>query len=172
MPDEDEREHWRKVFDQIGQELKIGFCWQTALPNKIYDSYFPDIHELEPIFSLKNATFINLQPTECEQQLLAAEKDFNINIFRPRNIDLFNDLDRVAALISECDIVIGPMTAVISMAGAVGTHCYGLNLHPDWTCLGTDIQPWTPRMTCKYRGHADSWKIVMEEIAGEISASI
>jgi len=27
-------------------------------------------------------------------------------------------------------------------------------------------------MTCKYRGHADSWKIVMEEIAGEISASI
>ena len=172
VPDEDERAHWRKVFEQIGQKLKIGFCWQTALPNKIYDSYFPDIHELEPIFSLKNATFINLQPTECEQQLLAAEKDFNINIFRPRNIDLFNDLDRVAALISECDIVIGPMTAVISMAGAVGTHCYGLNLHPDWTCLGTDIQPWTPRMTCKYRGHADSWKIVMEEIAGEISASI
>ena len=170
VPDENEREHWRKVFEQIGQELKIGFCWQTALPSKIYDNYFPDIHELEPIFALKNANFINLQPTECEQQLLAAEKDFNINIFRPRNIDLFNDLDRVAALISECDIVIGPMTAVISMAGAVGTHCYGLNLHPDWTCLGTDIQPWTPRMTCKYRGHADSWKIVMEEIAGEISA--
>ena len=56
-------------------------------------------------------------------------KSFNITIFRPTNIDMFNELDRVAALISECDIVIGPMTAVISMAGAVGTKCYGLSLH-------------------------------------------
>ena len=168
VPDEKEQEHWRRLFQQIGAELKIGFCWQTALPSKTYDNYFPDLDELAPIFSLKNATFINLQYTDCEQQLQAAENDFNINIFRPPNIDLFNELDRVAALISECDIVIGPMTAVLSMAGAVGTRCYGLNLHPDWTCLGTETQPWTPRMTCKYRGHSDSWKVVIEEIAEEI----
>lgn len=172
VPDENERAHWRKIFQQIGAELKIGFCWQTALPSKTYDSYFPDLNDLDPIFSLKNATFINLQSTDCEQQLQAAEKEFDISIFRPPDIDMFNELDRVSALISECDIVIGPMTAVISMAGAVGTRCYGLNLHPDWTCLGTDTQPWTPRMTCRYRGHSDSWKIVIEEIAKEIKASI
>jgi len=172
VPDENERAHWKKIFEQIRSELKIGFCWQTALPSKTYDNYFPDLNELGPIFSLKNATFINLQYTDCEQQLQAAEDDFNVNIFRPPNIDLFNELDRVAALISECDIVIGPMTAVISMAGAVGTKCYGLNLHPDWTCLGTDRQPWTPRMTCKYRGHSDSWRMVIEEIAEEIKTSI
>ena len=172
VPDENERAYWREVFEKIGQELKIGFCWQTALPSKTYDSYFPDLHELGPIFALKNATFVNLQYTDCEQQLQAAEKDFNITIFRPTNIDMFNELDRVAALISECDIVIGPMTAVISMAGAVGTKCYGLSLHPDWTCLGTDKQPWTPRMTCKYRGHSDSWRIIIEEITEEIRASI
>ena len=172
VPDENERAHWRKVFEEIGQELKIGFCWQTALPSKTYDSYFPDLHELGPIFALKNATFVNLQYTDCEQQLQAAENDFNIPIFRPTNIDMFNELDRVAALISECDIVIGPMTAVISMAGAVGTKCYGLSLHPDWTCLGTDKQPWTPHMTCKYRGHSDSWRIIIEEITEEIRASI
>ena len=61
MPDENERAHWRKILQQIGAELKIGFCWQTALPSKTYDSYFPDLNELDPIFSLKNATFINLQ---------------------------------------------------------------------------------------------------------------
>ena len=168
VPDENEQEHWRKIFQQIGAELKIGFCWQTALPSKKYDSYFPDLNDLDPIFSLKNVTFINLQYTDCEQQLQAAEKEFDISIFRPPDIDMFNELDRVSALISECDIVIGPMTAVISMAGAVGTRCYGLNLHPDWTCLGTETQPWTPRMTCKYRGHADSWEVVIEEIAEEI----
>ena len=73
VPDENERAHWRKVFEKIEHGLKIGVCWQTALPSKIYDSYFLDIHELAPIFSLKNATFINLQPTDCEQQLLAAD---------------------------------------------------------------------------------------------------
>ena len=172
VPDENERAYWREVFEKIGQELKIGFCWQTALPSKTYDSYFPDLHEMGPIFALKNATFVNLQYTDCEQQLQAAENDFNISIFRPTNIDMFNELDRVAALISECDIVIGPMTAVISMAGAVGTKCYGLSLHPDWTCLGTDKQPWTPHMTCKYRGHSDSWRIIIEEITEEIRASI
>ena len=168
VPDENERAHWRKVFEKIGQELKIGFCWQTALPSKIYDNYFPDLLELGPIFSLKNAAFINLQYTDCEHQLQAAEKEFDISIFRPPDIDMFNELDRVSALISECDIVIGPMTAVISMAGAVGTRCYGLNLHPDWTCLGTDTQPWTPSMRCRYRGHSDSWRLVIQGIAEEI----
>ena len=27
VPDEKEQEHWRKLFQQIGAELKIGFCW-------------------------------------------------------------------------------------------------------------------------------------------------
>ena len=170
IPDTKQQEVWRKTFKQLGSKLKIGICWQTALPSKHYDDYFFDIHELEPIFSLKNSTFINLQYTECEHELKSAEENFNIKIFRPSNIDMFNELDAVAALISELDIVIGPMTAVISMAGGVGTKCFGLNLHPDWTCLGTDIQPWTPSMTCKYRGHSASWKPVMESIASEIAA--
>ena len=169
IPDTKQQEVWRKTFKQLGSKLKIGICWQTALPSKHYDDYFFDIHELEPIFSLKNSAFINLQYTECEHELKSAEENFNIKIFRPSNIDMFNELDAVAALISELDIVIGPMTAVISMAGGVGTKCFGLNLHPDWTCLGTDIQPWTPSMTCRYRGHSASWKPVMESIASEIA---
>ena len=168
VADKSKRKLWRQRLDQLGPGPKIGFCWQTALPKKMYEDYFFNIKELEPIFSLKDYQFVNLQYTECEAELQAIEKDIGINIYRPPNIDMFNELDAVAALINELDAVIGPMTSVISMAGALGTRCFGVNLHRDWTCLGTDRQPWTPSMTCFYRGHSRYWAPIIESIADNL----
>ncbi|MBT6307425.1 MAG: tetratricopeptide repeat protein [Rhodospirillaceae bacterium] len=169
-PNSSHSDIWRKRLNSLGSAKKIGFCWNTALPHKKYGDYFFSIKELAPIFSLKNFSLVNLQPTECEIELKAAEQEFGVNIYRPEEIDMFNDLDQVSALIKELDFVIGPMTAVISMAGAVGTRCFGLNLHKDWTCLGTNRQPWTPSMTCFYKETANSWRNIMIEITELINS--
>ncbi len=169
-PNSSHSDIWHKRLNSLGSTKKIGFCWNTALPHKKYDDYFFSIKELAPIFSLKKISMVNLQPTECEIELKAAEQEFGINIYRPEKIDMFNDLDQVSALIKELDFVIGPMTAVISMAGAVGTRCFGLNLHKDWTCLGTNRQPWTPSMTCFYKETANSWNPIMTKIARLINS--
>ncbi|MBH68619.1 MAG: hypothetical protein CMM58_09730 [Rhodospirillaceae bacterium] len=167
-PDPSACKMWRERLNRLGSGLKVGFCWQTALPSKMYEDYFFRIQELEPVFAIKNINLVNLQYTECENELKEVESQFGISIYRPEHIDMFNELDDVAALIHELDVVIGPMTSVISMAGAVGTRCFGVSLHPDWTSLGTDKQLWTPEMTCFYRGHSETWAHVIKSIASRL----
>ena len=150
---------------------KIGFCWNTALPNKRYGDYFFSINELNPIFSIKNSVLVNLQATDCEEELKLIEELFCIEIYRPKSIDMFNELDNVAALISQLDFVVGPFTSILSMAGAIGTRCFGLTLTKDWTALGTDDFPWNPTMTCFYKGTSNSWKPLMEIVADMIVES-
>ena len=162
---------WKEQLDRMAPGKKIGFCWNTALPNKRYGDYFFSINELNPIFSIKNSVLVNLQATDCEEELKLAEEHFGIEIYRPKSIDMFNELDNVAALISQLDFVVGPFTSILSMAGAIGTRCFGLTLTKDWTALGTDDFPWNPAMTCLYKGTAHSWKPLMEKVADMIVES-
>ncbi len=162
---------WKEQLDKMPSGKKIGFCWNTALPNKRYDDYFFSINELNPIFSIKNCVLINLQATDCEEELKLAEENFGVEIYRPKSIDMFNELDKVAALISQLDFVVGPFTSILSMAGAVGTRCFGLTLTKDWTALGTDSFPWSPAMTCFYKGTAHSWNPSMKKVADIIERS-
>ena len=164
-------EVWRKRLNRMPPGKKIGFCWNTALPNKRYDNYFFSINELRPIFSIKNSILINLQATDCEEELQRAEEHFGIEIYRPSSIDMFNELDSVAALISQLDFVVGPLTSILSMAGALGTRCFGLTLTKDWTGLGTDSFLWNPTMTCLYKETSTSWKPLMEKVADLIVGS-
>ena len=162
---------WKEQLDRMALGKKIGFCWNTALPNKRYGDYFFSINELNPIFSIKNSVLVNLQATDCEDELKLAEEHFGIEIYRPKSIDMFNELDNVAALISQLDFVIGPFTSILSMAGAIGTRCFGLTLTKDWTALGTDDFPWNPAMTCLYKGTTNSWRPLMEKVADMIVES-
>ena len=162
---------WKKQLNSMAPGKKIGFCWNTALPNKKYEDYFFPIRELAPIFSIENSVLINLQATDCEEELKVAEEHFGIEIYRPKSIDMFNELDNVAALISQLDFVVGPNTSIISMGGAVGTRTFGLTLSKGWTALGTDDFLWNPTMTCFYKGTANSWKPLMEKVADMIVES-
>ena len=171
IPNPNFSEVWRRRLNRMTSGKKIGFCWNTALPNKRYDNYFFSINELGPIFSIENSILINLQATDCEEELQRAEEHFGIEIYRPRSIDMFNELDSVAALISQLDFVVGPLTSILSMAGALGTRCFGLTLTKDWTGLGTDSFLWNPTMTCLYKETSTSWKPLMDKVADMIGES-
>ena len=163
--DPERRRVWRARFDALPHSKKIGFLWRTGLANPIYDHYFFDILTLAPIFQLADTCCVNLQYDDCEVDLLRAEKELGILLHRPPNIDLKNDLDGLAALISELDLVIGPMTSVVALSGALGTHTIGLKLCADWTELGTGHQPWTPSMHQVVKGSSRSWGEVAEDAA-------
>ena len=161
---------WQKKLKKLGPGQKVGFLWRTGLPNKIYAHYFFDILDLRTLFLLPHAQFVNLQYDECEADLQRAEQELGIDIYRPDGINLRNDLDGLSALIRELDVVIGPMTSVLAMAGAVGTRCIGMPIGLDWTSLGTDGQPWTPNMTVVYKGPDRNWKSAIEDVAAIVAA--
>jgi len=169
IPEGMERALWRKRLDQLGPGLKLGFLWRTGLASKIYAHYFFDILDFREVFALPDVRPINLQYDECEDDLRRAEDELGVLIHRPEGIDLRDDLDNLAALIAELDVVVGPMTSVLSLAGAVGTRCIGMNIGLDWTSLGTDRQPWTPSMTVIHKGSLRLWSDAMRDVAALVA---
>jgi len=170
IPATETRMAWRKKLSQLGARQKVGFLWRTGLANKVYAHHFFDILDLRALFLLPDTRLVNLQYDECEADLQRAEQELGIDIYRPESIDLRNDLDDLSALIRELDVVVGPMTSVLAMAGAVGTRCIGMNIGLDWTSLGTGQQPWTPNMTVVYKGPDRNWKSAIEDVAAIVAA--
>jgi hypothetical protein len=170
LPATNSKRSWRAKLDNLGPGLKIGFLWRSGFTNRNRAQYYFTIQHLQAVFALPRVRMVNLQYDECEEDLRLAETEFGIEIHRPEGINLRDDLDNLSALIAELDVVIGPMTSVLSLAGAVGTRCIGLNIGSDWTSLGTDYQPWTPAMSVVVKGSGRTWWDAVEDVAAMISS--
>ena len=64
--------------------------------------------------------YVNLQYGETAEELSQISSKYGLNVEQIDELDLFNDLDGLAALISACDIVISIDTAPAHLAGALG----------------------------------------------------
>ena len=88
-------------------------------------------------------------------------------------LDLLNDLEGVAALIAELDLVIAPTNTVSDLAGALGTPVWFLDLEPNWALFGAEGHAWFPRARV-YRHTLDmtNWDPVLESVARDLGLLI
>jgi len=82
------------------------------------------LEELLPILSIHNTSFINLQYGDTEQEIKRIKNSQRIEIQSINEIDNFNDIDGLAALISVCDYVVTSSNVTAHIAGALGKETY------------------------------------------------
>lgn len=99
----------------------VGLSWRSQLTNAMRNVHYLSIQELEPLFSLEGITYVNLQYDDCTEELAWVNKRYPGKIINFDELNQTDDFDGVASLMSLLDLVIGPGTAVIELAGAVGT---------------------------------------------------
>jgi capsular polysaccharide export protein len=112
--------------------------------------HYLDIDQLAPIFDNESVQFINLQYDDCSQELEWIEQTFPGKMINFSDIDQYNDLDSVAALMTCLDLVIAPATTVAELAGALGvpTWLFSNSSEIDWRKVNescTDV--WHRSMT-------------------------
>jgi len=116
-----ERElQWRALFDTF-KGRKIGVAWNGGLPNTGMKRRSLKPEDLEPIFNDKD-TFISLEYKAVPTDVLDR---YNIKSY-PRATAKGGDIDDLAALISQLDMVVTSCTTVVYIAGALGIPCYVL----------------------------------------------
>ena len=164
--------HWKKRLDAIGTGTKVGVGWTSGDKSAKSLMCCTRLDQWGPIFGVNNVEFINLQYTDCREEIEAAEKQFGIKIHRWDDIDLKNDLDEVAALTTALDAVVSISSAVAVMAGALGKPVLTLNLRNSsagWMHLGTDHMPWFPSMKLVHREWNEGWDGALDAVAQELS---
>lgn len=122
--------------------LKIGICWRSGVTSTIRNSNYLPLADFFPVLNMPNCTFVNLQYGDCDKELNTLANDYGILLNNWPDIDQKNNLDAVAALISELDLVISAGTAVAQIAAAVGTKLILFSPTNGYSFLGQDEYPW------------------------------
>jgi hypothetical protein len=86
----------------------------------------------------------------------------------PEQIDLKQDIEGVAAILAECDLLITASTAVIWLGAALGMPVWNFLTGWQWATFGTEHCPAFPNVRHYWRRLGESWT----DVAGEIRSDL
>jgi hypothetical protein len=158
-------EYWRRRLGGHGAESTVGFSWRShdlSGERFLACSALPEWREL---LCVPGVRFVCLQYDVCEAELasLGAHR-----ILRFPEIDMFDDLDETAALMSALDLVVSAPTTVSVLSAALGVPTWQLSQGADWQRLGRETHPWFGRLV----RFTSAWGEPRERFLAQIAARL
>ena len=111
--------NWKNSINNF-DKLKVGLCWRSGIKRFSRDQHNLKLEQLKPLFARTDISFFSLQYdglTHQEHEWL--ETNFPGKIFFPDPLDMYNDIDGLAAYMSCLDIVVSPATNIRQISGAL-----------------------------------------------------
>lgn len=114
--------HWRHQLQLRAGSARavVGLSWRSSLTTYSRNEHYLGVEDLVPLFALDGVQFVNLQYDDCTDELAWLNERFPGRVVNFPELDQFNDLDGVAALMNCLDLVVAPATTVVELAGALG----------------------------------------------------
>lgn len=162
--------YWKQRLAEIGPPPYVGISWKGALVTDVRSANYTEVESWAPLIQ-KPATFINLQCGESASELGDFEKQHGVKVHNFEDLDLFDNLDDVAALASALDVAISVSTCVSALTAGVGT--------PTWI-LAWKQSPWNtfllrsrgPNVTHFERNSNETWQSCFETMAERLQTVI
>lgn len=162
-PDPERCIQWRALFDTFPGR-KIGIAWRGGLKNTGEKRRSLQLSDFEPLFS-KDDTFISLEYKPVPEDDL---KRYGLKSY-PRATAKGGDIDDLAALINELDVVVTCCTAVFHIAGALGKTCYILTpTAPPYGIHKSGDLPWYNSVKTIRQQPGESWRAVVERFREDV----
>ncbi|WP_156927186.1 tetratricopeptide repeat protein [Azospirillum halopraeferens] len=161
---------WRDRLAALAPGLRVGIAWRSGLmtPDRL-DAYTA-LADWGAVFAVPGVVFVSLQYGDCAAELRAAEKTYGVSVHRWDDLDLKDDLEGVAALVANLDLVLTPATAVGELAGALGVPVWRFAGAGDWSALGQAVRPWFPSMRLFTPGRGEPLPAALVAMARCLSA--
>lgn len=99
-------------------KIRCGLSWKSNRVKSV-DKNIP-ILALSPLLSIKSINFVNLQYGDVIDEVSAIKNDLGVNIEIIEDVNLYDDIDGLASILSECNIVITTSNSTAHLAGALG----------------------------------------------------
>ena len=115
-----EKELRNKFF--VNKKFKVGLSWKSL--NKNYQYRNIDLTQMLPILSNPYCDFINLQFGKFDEDLQQLQSKHGIKIRTIKEIDNYNNIEDLAALINCLDLVINVQNTNADLAAALGQNTW------------------------------------------------
>ncbi len=149
-----------KYYPTSTDETLIGFSWKGGGNTKQKQTKSLQLEDLLPLFKIPKTKWISLQYGDVNDEIAAFNKQHDLNLIAPNDVDPLKDMDRWCSLVSCCDQVISAANTTIHGAGCLGIPTTViLAKNPDWRWLGaTDAKCyWYPNVSIARQRKVGSW---------------
>jgi tetratricopeptide (TPR) repeat protein len=127
------------------------------------------LEALHPVLQLSGFDFVNLQYGDTSQERDTFVQQYGVNIHHLDEIDNYNDLDGLAALISACDIVVTVSNTAAHLAAALGKPVIVMLPNNDalfwYWHRDSHTTPWYPSARLFRRSDSGRWEDVIDAVA-------
>lgn len=127
-----------------GNKKRVGICWRSGVVSPTRGNSYTLLSDWDALFKDPDVCVVNLQYGKCEEELQAIEKEYGIQIVRWEDTNLQADLEAVAAIIANLDVLCSVGTVVAQMGGAMGIPTLLCANMYNWTSFGTQRYPFFP----------------------------
>jgi Flp pilus assembly protein TadD len=118
--DPTERGHWAEWLRSLGDAPKVGISWRSGSVDAVRSDFYFTLEDVVDALGGDQAIFVSVVYVDASEELQALAERRQIKVHDPPGIDQRNELDRVAALLTELDIVVSVDNAVVAIAGSCG----------------------------------------------------
>jgi Flp pilus assembly protein TadD len=150
-----------------GAQRVVGVSWRSA-NHKVGAAKSTALADWSEILRVPGARFVDLQYGDTREEREALHRE-GIEVEHLDDIDLYNDLEGLAALCAACDLVITASNVTAHMAGALGKPVWLLapaGRGRIWYWLhGRSDSPWYPSMRIYSQERPGSWQEALSEVA-------
>lgn len=160
-------DRWTGLLERAPSGVRVGIAWRSLLVTLNRRGAYAPLAAWGAVLRTPGITFINLQHGVAGEEIAAVERLFGTRIVSAPWLDLRDDFEEVAALVSCLDLVIAPAVSVAELAGALGVPVWRFGAR-DWTGLGTGVRPWYPTMRAYQPAPGEGLAGALDQIAGDL----
>lgn len=152
-------ERWRRAVAQLGGSLKVGVAWRSGDMRGDRAGHYAPLDAWQPIFSVPDVTFVNLQYGMRPDERAAIRERFGVDLVEWAGLDLKDDFADVAGILIALDLVVTGPSATAFQAGSVGRLAWVIDgPSVSFKYHGTDEMPWFPSWRpFRKHDHAIAW---------------
>ena len=123
---------------------KVGLSWTSGNRVGQRGRSYLSLEDLLPLLAIEEVDFVLLDYTDRTAEIAALQERTAFTLHRWDDLDLFDDLETVAALTSCMNLVISANTSVADMSGALGVPTWRFGPVTGTILLGQENPPWAP----------------------------
>ncbi|MFZ1988183.1 MAG: tetratricopeptide repeat protein [Alphaproteobacteria bacterium] len=143
-PDAEQATSWRDWLASLGTGPKIGICWRSGKGGGLRNIQYAPLEFWARFAAETQGEIIVAQYDLTDDELAKLRAMSGREIHVPPGLDQRREIDRLAALLSELDVVVSAPTVVPVLSASVGTPSFKLTHAGSWTALGTPREAFLP----------------------------
>ncbi|MEK9725964.1 MAG: hypothetical protein VW405_21105, partial [Rhodospirillaceae bacterium] len=156
---------WRRRLDALPPGPKVGAGWRSLNAGWHKLLLHSRLEDWRPLAAVPGLQLVSLQSGLRAGEAEAGAAALGIPVHRFEELDVDDDMEAAAALVSALDAVVACQCWLLHLGGALGVKVYSFNARPNPYTMGRDVNPWAPGTKIFYKDAGADWTAPMTRIA-------